>query len=70
MELVDFLRELIAGPIQSADQVTWKGGDSVRRVERRRRVDWFINGVQASEAEARALTAERDAASREFLGLA
>lgn len=64
-----FLADLLAGPIRGDDQVTWKGGDSVRRVERRRRVEWFINGAPASEQEAREFAAERDAASREFLNL-
>lgn len=64
-----FLADLLAGPIRGDDQVTWEGGDSVRRVERRRRVEWFINGVPASELDAREFAAERDAASREFLNL-
>jgi hypothetical protein len=66
---VSFLGDLFAGPVRGDDQVTWGGGDSVRRVERRRRVDWYINGAPASEQEARAFVAERDQESREFLEL-
>jgi len=70
VELVDFLRRLLAGPVRGDSQVTWKGGDSVRRVEHRRRVDWYVNGAPVSEPEARTFVAERDRDSREFLGLA
>lgn len=61
------LRNLLAGPVQGDDQVTWTGGDSVRRVQRSHRVDWYINGAPASEREARAYIATKDQASREFL---
>lgn len=65
---MSLLRDLFAGPVRGDDQVTWQGGDSVRRVERRR-VSWYINGTPASEHEARAFVAGRDTASREYLGL-
>lgn len=57
---------LFAGPVRGDGQVTWPGGDSVRRVERRRRVDWYVNGALVSEEEARAFVATKDQASREF----
>ena len=69
MDLVDFLRRLLDGPVRGDSQVTWKDGDSVRRVEHRRRVEWYVNGEPASESEARAFVAERDRDSREFLEL-
>lgn len=64
---MSFLRDLLAGPVRGDSQVTWKGGDSVRRVERPRRVDWFINGTPVSEDEARTFIATKDHASRESL---
>ena len=66
---MSFLGDLLAGPVHGESQVTWTGGDSVRRVERRRRVDWFINGAPASEGEAQAFVSARDVEAREFLGL-
>ncbi|WP_406170418.1 hypothetical protein OIE52_39530 [Streptomyces canus] len=64
---MSLLGDLLEGPIQGDSQVTWKGGDSVRRVERRRRVDWYLNGAPVSEETARAFIAAKDQASREFL---
>lgn len=61
------LGRLFTGRVRSDDQVTWAGGDSVRRVGRGRRVDWYVNGAPVSEEEARAFIATKDQASREFL---
>ena len=64
---MSFFGDLLAGPVRGESQVTWAGGDSVRRVERRRRVDWYLNGAPVSEETARAFIAAKDQASREFL---
>lgn len=44
------LRKLLRGRI-GVFEATYPDGTSVRRVERRRTVDWYVNGTPASEAK-------------------
>lgn len=56
------IRRLLRGLPRSDMQVTYLGGTSVRRVEYRRRVDWFLDGAPVTEGQARAYMASRQVA--------
>lgn len=56
MKLVDFLR----GPVKSDYQVTYPGGSTVRRVERGRRIEWYVNGERTAERQAKAFMAAKE----------
>lgn len=47
------LTALLRGWIRSDYQVTFPGGDSVRRVQRRNKVEWYVNGAAVTEGNAR-----------------
>jgi hypothetical protein len=47
------LFEALRGRVKSDYQVTYPGGSSVRRVERRR-VEWYVNGEPSAERQAKA----------------
>lgn len=52
--LINFLRRR---PIED-EQITYAGGETVRRIQHRRRTEWFVNGVPTSAAEAKAFQQE------------
>ena len=56
------LRRLLQGRVHGDTHVTYLGGTSVRRVEYRRRVEWFLDGTPVSEEQAKAYIASREAA--------
>ncbi len=54
------IRNLFGRRIRSDYQLSYWGGPSVRRVERGRDVEWYVDDVLVPEAEARARMAARE----------
>jgi hypothetical protein len=54
------IRRLLRGRVKSDYQVSYYKGASVRRVERGRKTDWYINGVPVPEQQAVEYMCSRD----------
>lgn len=57
------IRRLLGGRVKSDYQISYYRGSAIRRVERGRRVEWFLDGAPVSEAEARAYMASQESPS-------
>lgn len=54
-------RRLFRGRVRSDYQVSYYRGSTVRRIERGRRVEWFLDGAPVTEERATAYMASREA---------